>query len=329
MEILVTGGGGYIGSQTVIELLKAGNEVTVFDNLVYGHREAIPGVALIEGDLLNKSDIVEALKKERFDAVIHLAAYASVGESVKNPGKYFQNNVFGTLNLLEAMIERSINLMVFSSTCAVFGTPRSLPLSEDMEKNPESPYGESKLIVERILNWYDRIYGLKSIVLRYFNAAGAALDGSIGEDVRPPIRIIPNIMEAVLGKREAFTLNGDDFETHDGTCIRDYVHVLDLAAAHVLSLDYLMKSGKSDHFNLGVGSGASNREVIEMVKKVTAVDFKIVVGPRRNGDPTALYADNSKAKRLLRWEPKHSNLKTIVESAYLWHKTHPHGFNHA
>ena len=243
-----------------------------------------------------------------------------------HPYKYFQNNVYGTLNLLRAMVENNILNLVFSSTCAIFGTPKTLPLCEDLEKHPESPYGESKLMVETVLEWYDRIYNLRSVALRYFNACGSSLDGTIGEDVRPPIRIIPNIMDAVLGKKPCFTLNGTDFPTPDGTCVRDYVHVLDLAQAHILALEYLENEKKSDRFNLGSEKGSSNREIIAMVKQVTGCDFKVVPGPRRAGDPVALYADSSKAKRVLKWNPKYSDLKTIVETSWLWSRTHPYGY---
>ena len=225
------------------------------------------------------------------------------------------------------MVECGVLNLVFSSTCAIFGTPKTLPLSEELEKHPESPYGESKLMVENILSWYDQIYNLRSVALRYFNACGSSLDGSIGEDVRPPIRIIPNIMDAVLGKKTYFTLNGTDFPTPDGTCIRDYVHVLDLADAHLLALDYLKRENKTDQFNLGSERGSSNREIIRMVKKVTGCDFKVVEGPKRAGDPVALYADSSKAKRLLKWTPKHSDLKTIVETSWLWSRSHPYGYS--
>ena len=326
MNIFVTGGAGYIGSHTVDLLNKSNVDVTVFDNLVYGHSKSIKGTRLIIGDLLNYNEIHDALKERKYDAVVHFAAYASVGESVKDPYKYFQNNVYGTLNLLKAMVECEVTNLVFSSTCAIFGTPKELPLSEDLEKHPESPYGESKLMVENILAWYDRIYNLRSVALRYFNACGSSLDGTIGEDVRPPIRIIPNIMDTVLGKKPYFTLNGTDFPTPDGTCVRDYVHVLDLAAAHLLALEYLEKEKKSDQFNLGSEKGSSNREIIGMVKEVTGCDFKVVEGPRRAGDPVALYADSGKAKRVLKWNPKYSDLKTIVGTSWLWSKTHPYGY---
>lgn len=326
MNVLVTGGAGYIGSHTVKRLSESGYGVTVFDNLVYGHQQSIGNVPLVVGDLLNFSQVSKVFSDKIFDAVIHFAAYASVGESARDPYKYFNNNVLGTLNLLEAMVKAGVKNLVFSSTCAIFGTPSKVPIGEDADKNPESPYGESKLMVERILSWYQKIFDLRYVSLRYFNAAGASLDGSIGEDVRPPIRIIPNLMEVVLGKKDSFTLNGNDYSTEDGTCIRDYVHVLDLAQAHLLALKYFKEKKGSEAFNLGAGLGTSNLQVIDLVKKVTGVEFKVLIGPRRIGDPVALYADNAKAGEILGWRPQYSDLETIVKSSWLWHKRNPYGY---
>lgn len=325
MKILVTGGAGYIGSHTVYLLQKQGWEVVVFDNLVYGHKEAV-NCPLIVGDLLNKNDIVGVFKNNKFDGVIHFAAYALAGESMEKPGKYFENNILGGLNLLEVMKDFGVKYIVFSSTCAVYGYPKKLPVGEEEEKKPVSVYGESKLMFEKILNWYDRIFGIKNVCLRYFNAAGALLDGSIGEDHSPETHIIPVAMEVVLGKREKFVIFGDDYNTPDGTCIRDYIHVLDLAEAHIKSLEYLKGKNQSDYFNVGTGQGYSNKEIISMIKEVTGVDFKVETGPRRLGDPDAIWADNSKIKRVLGWRPKYSDLKTIIESAWNWHKNHPRGF---
>lgn len=327
MKILVTGGAGYIGSFTAHALKKQGHDVTIFDNLEYGHKEAIPGFKLVRGNLVtDKALLDKTFKKEKFDGVIHFAAYALAGESVEKPAKYFINNVFGTLSLLEAMRKNDVSKIVFSSTCAVYGQPEKLPIVEEEKKEPESPYGESKLMIEKILSWYNRIFGIRSVSLRYFNAAGAALDGSIGEDHEPETHIIPIACQVALGKREKFVINGDDYKTPDGTCIRDYIHVLDLADVHLLALEKLGKEEKSNFFNVGTGKGYSVREVVEMVKKVSGVDFKVEVGPRRPGDPAQLYADNTKIKGEFSWQPKYSDLKTIVETAWKWHKSHPDGF---
>jgi len=325
MKILVTGGAGYIGSHTVAELLQAGHEVVVFDNLVYGHKEAIK-CPLIVGDLLNQKEINQVFEKEKFEGVIHFAAYALAGESMQKPAKYFENNLQGGINLLEAMRNHQVNKIVFSSTCAIYGYPKKLPVAEEEEKKPVSVYGESKLMFEQILAWYDQLLGIKNVCLRYFNAAGASLDGSIGEDHQPETHIIPIAMQTALGQREKFTIFGDDYQTPDGTNIRDYIHVLDLATAHIKALEYLLKEKKSNYFNAGIGKGYSNKEILEMVKKVSGIDFKVEIGPRREGDPEAVYADNGKIKKVLGWEPKYSELKTIIESAWKWHQAHPQGF---
>ena len=318
MRILVTGGAGYIGSITTKRLLEKGHEVVVFDNLKRGHKEAVT-TKLVVGDLLNRQDIEKGLAGEKFDAVIHFAAYALAGESMENPQMYFENNIQGGLNLLEYM-KNNIKYIVFSSTCAVYGTPKKLPVSEDEEKNPESVYGESKLAFEKVLYWYDLIFGIKHINLRYFNAAGASLDSSLGEDHEPEeTHLIPRAINAALGKYE-FNLYGKDYETKDGTAVRDYIHVEDLAVAHMQALDKLVKDNKSDSFNLGTGQGYSNLEVINMVKKISGVDFKINEMPKRAGDPPMIYADNRKAKDLLGFNPKYSDLETIVKTAWGWHK---------
>jgi len=325
MKILVVGGAGYIGSHTVSELLKKGYEVLVFDNLSSGHKEAVE-CPLVEGDLLNKKQIEKVFENQKIDGVIHFAALSAAGESMKEPGRYFENNLQGGVNLLEAMRKSGVNRIVFSSSCAIYGYPEKLPVNEEEDKKPVSVYGETKLMFEKILYWYDQLFGIKSVSLRYFNAAGASLDGSIGEDKRPLTNIIPVAMKVVLGQQEKFTLFGDDYPTPDGTCIRDYVHVLDLAEAHIKALDYLFKENESNQFNVGTGRGYSNKEVLEMIKRVTGVDFKIEVGSRRPGDPAAIFADNSKIKRILGWEPKYSGLETIIETAWNWHKNHPQGF---
>jgi len=319
MKILVTGGAGYIGSHTVAELLKQGHEVTVFDNLICGHKEAI-ACPLIVGDLLHKEEINQVFEKEQFEGVIHFAAYALAGESMKEPAKYFENNLQGGLNLLEAMRTHEVKRIVFSSTCAIYGFPQKLPVTEEESQKPVSVYGESKLMFEKILAWYDRLFGLKNVCLRYFNAAGASLDGSIGEDHQPETHIIPIAIQTALGQREKFTVFGTDYQTPDGTNIRDYVHVLDLASAHIKALEYLVSEKKSNYFNVGTGQGYSNKQILETVKKVTGVDFAVEYGPRREGDPDAIYADNTKIKSVLGWEPKYSDLLTIVKTAWNWHR---------
>lgn len=317
MKILVTGGAGYIGSVTVKQLLAQGHEVVVFDNLRQGHKEVVP-CKLVTGDLLDKKTF-ESLKNEHFDAVIHFAAMALAGESMQQPAKYFENNIMGGLNLLEFMREEKIPFIIFSSTCAIYGTPEKIPVSEAESKKPESVYGESKLAFEKILYWYDQIYHIKYINLRYFNACGAALDGSTGEEHNPETHIIPLAIFAAL-ENKSFTLFGNDYPTPDGTCIRDYIHIEDLATAHIQAIAKLKKDEKSEAYNLGTGHGYSNREVLEAVKKVSGVDFPVVISPRRAGDPAAIYADNTKAKTELGFNPKYSDIETIVKTAWEWHK---------
>lgn len=316
MRIFVTGGAGYIGSVTIRELQKAGHEVVVYDNLVYGHKEAVT-CELVKGDLLDLEFLKENVKGD-FDAVIHFAAYALAGESMKDPYKYFQNNLQGGLNLLEFMRERKIPNIIFSSTCAIYGYPSKLPVTENEAKKPESVYGESKLMFEQTLSWYDKIYGIKHINLRYFNAAGATTDSNLGENHDPETHIIPIAIQTALGKFSSFKLFGTDYQTPDGTCIRDYIHVLDLATAHIQALEKIRQTGKSNSFNLGTGKGHSNKEVLDMVKKVSGVDFKIEEVTRRPGDPDAIYADNTKAVKELNFNPKYSDLETIVKTAWAY-----------
>ncbi len=318
MNVLVTGGAGYIGSVTAKLLQNNGHEVVVFDNLKGGHKESVSS-KLVVGDLLNKEDIGSGLKDENFDAVVHFAALALAGESMDQPFSYFQNNILGGLNLLEFMKQKNIKHIVFSSTCAIYGTPKILPVGENAEKSPESVYGESKLAFEKILHWYDEIYGIKHINLRYFNAAGSSLDGSLGENHNPETHIIPLAIKAALEGSE-FSLYGNDYDTPDGTCIRDYIHVEDLAQAHILALEKMNKGNISSSYNLGVGKGYSNLEVLEMVKKISGKDFPIKIAPRRLGDPAVVYADNTKARAELGFEPKYSDLETIVKTAWEWHK---------
>lgn len=326
MRILVTGGAGYIGSHTVAELLKQNHEVVVFDNLVYGHKQAV-NCPIIVGDLLNKNEINAVFEKEEFEGVIHFAAYIQAGESMQNPAKYFGNNIQGGLNLLEVMKTHGVDKIVFSSTAAVYGYPEQMPINEETLKKPVNVYGESKLMFERVLEWYNQLFGIKSVRLRYFNACGASLDGKIGEDHNPETHIIPVAIQAALGLREKFMLFGEDYKTKDGTCVRDYVHVLDLAAVHLKALDYLFSEKVStEYFNVATGNGYSNDEIIEKVKEITGVDFPVEYGERRAGDPDELVADNSKIKKILGWEPINSDLDNIIKTAWNWHKDHPSGF---
>lgn len=315
-KILLTGGAGYIGSITATELVKQGYDVVVFDNLENGQNESA-GTRFVKGNLLNMEDLM-ALKDESFDAVIHFAAYAQAGESMQNPYKYFQNNLQGGLNLVEFMKEANIKKIIFSSTCAIYGTPKVLPVTEENEKNPESVYGESKLGFERILRWYDEVHDIKFVCLRYFNASGATLDGSLGETHDPETHIIPVGIKAAINNTE-FKIYGDDYPTKDGTCVRDYIHVLDLAEGHILAMKYLDEKNTSNYFNLGTGNGYSNKEVVDMIKKVSGKDFPITIIPRRAGDPPEIYADNSKAVDELGFNPVNSDLETIVTSAWKWH----------
>lgn len=323
---MVTGGAGYIGSFTVRALKENGWQPVVFDNLVYGHRQAVRGIEFVKGDLLKAGQIEKVLAGGDIEGVVHFAAYALAGESMELPAKYFQNNTMGTLNLLEAMRKSKVKKIVFSSTSAVYGQPRKLPITEDEEKKPESPYGESKLMVEKLLAWYRKIFQFKFIALRYFNAAGAAIDGSMGEDHQPETHLIPVACQVALGQRKKMVIFGDDYKTPDGSCVRDYIHVLDLAEVHRLALKRLIANGKSDFFNVGTGRGYSVKEIVAEVKKTSGADFEVELGTRRPGDPAFLYADNRKICRELGWQPKHSDLKTIVSSAWKWHQSHPRGY---
>ncbi len=321
MNILVTGGAGYIGSICVEQLLNAGHTVTIFDNLTEGHRLAIdPRAALIEGDLQQRSDIADALEKVRPEAVMHFAANALVGESMENPSKYFRNNVSGGINLLDAMIAVGCKRFVFSSTCATFGPPDRIPIDETLPQRPINPYGESKLMFEKILRWYDEIHGLRFVALRYFNAAGAS--ERFGEDHRIETHLIPNVLKVALGQKEHVDIYGTDYETPDGTCIRDYIHILDLAAAHMLALGVK----ESAFYNLGTGGGTSVREVIAACERVTAKPIKVIEKPRRAGDPARLIAGSDKIKRELGWTPNFQSIDRIVESAWAWHVRNPGGY---
>ncbi len=327
MKILVTGGAGYIGSHMVATLVKNGHTPIVFDNLSYGHKDAlVKGVELVVGDLNDEVALGKLFEKENFEAVMHFAAFISMAESVENPKIYFRNNVFNSLNLFDTMVHFNVKKLIFSSTAGVYGNPTKVPIPEDHLCRPTNPYGESKLMVEKILSWYDLSYGLKSIALRYFNAAGADLNGKNGEDHDPETHIIPIALKMALGKNESFEIYGKDYETRDGTCVRDYVHVVDLVHAHLLALDKLANNGKSDVYNVGLGVGYTNKEVVEMVKKVTGSDFPVEYSARRPGDASELVASADKIKKELGWQPEYSDLETIVRTAWKWHTSHPEGF---
>jgi UDP-glucose 4-epimerase len=320
MKILVTGGAGYIGSFMTKRLLEKGDEVVVVDSMERGHNEAVdPRVKLSVGNLLDKTFVAKVFSENHFDAVIHFAGYISMGESMVKPYLYFQNNVFSSLNVMEEMVKTKTNNFIFSSTAGVYGNPIKLPISEDHPKNPENPYGESKLMVEKLMYWYQRTSNLNSVALRYFNASGASLDGTLGENHNPESHIIPRVMDSIL-KGESFKLFGTDYKTKDGTCVRDYIHVLDLAEAHVLAVEKITKDKGMFIYNVGTGNGYSNREVVEMVKRISGKDFQVEESARRPGDADSLVADASKIKTELGFSPKYSDLETIIKTAWEWHK---------
>lgn len=318
MHILVTGGAGYIGSFMTRKLLESGHSVVVADNGDRGHTSYIDSRAIFEkGDLLDKEFVQKLFSKDAYDGVIHFAGYISVAESIQRPSVYFQNNVDSVINLVEAMKKTDTKNFIFSSTAGVYGNPAIIPIPEDHAKNPESPYGESKLIAEKLLYWYFKTYSIPFVCLRYFNACGAALDGSHGENHTLETHIIPNAMKAVLEKKQ-FTLFGNDYDTHDGTCVRDYIHVLDLVEAHMLALQKLQEEGGMHTYNVGTGKGYSNKQVIEMIEKVTETAIPITYEERRAGDADKLIADVSKIKNELGFSPQYSDLETIVTSAWKW-----------
>ncbi len=323
--VLVTGGAGYVGSHAAKALRTAGHEVVVLDNLVAGHREAVQGGPLVEADIANSAAVRDAIRRYRVTAVMHFAALLSVGQSVQAPGEYYANNVSGTLALLNVLVSESIHHFVFSSTAAVYGEPVETPIREDHPTAPINPYGETKLAIERALPHYDRAYGLRSIRLRYFNAAGADGEGELGEDHHPEEHLIPRALQATAGEA-TLEIYGDDYATSDGTCERDYVHVSDLAAAHVLALKALESGKPSSVYNLGNGRGHSVREVATAVERVTGLRLRQTVAPRRAGDPAVLLASSERVRTELGWEPQYEALATIVETAWAWHRTHPRGY---
>ncbi|KMQ39971.1 UDP-glucose 4-epimerase [Oenococcus oeni] len=328
MNVLVTGGAGYIGSHTVDRLLAHGDRVSVVDNLWTGHRQAVPDQAkFYEADVRDKTALKKIFDENDFDAVVHFAALTQVGESMKKPLFYFDNNTFGVISLLEAMRDHNVKKIVFSSSAATYGVPKHNPITEDEIQKPINPYGLTKLQMEQIMAWSDQAYGIKGVALRYFNVAGAKADGSIGEDHNPETHMIPNILMVAQGKKDKMVIFGDDYNTPDGTNVRDYVHVVDLADAHVLALEYLQRENKSNRFNLGTEMGMSNKQLISAAKKVTGIDFKVEIGPRRAGDPDALVASPKKAKEVLGWDPKLSNVEDEIKSAWNWMTKHPNGYN--
>ncbi len=326
MRIFVTGGAGYVGSHCVKRLVADGHDVTVYDSLVYGHRAAVdPKAEFVEGDLADAEKLRRVVAPGRFDAVMHFAAFLFVGESVEKPLLYYRNNVANTLNLLEAMEASRVTRMVFSSTCAVYGDAEELPLTEDLPKNPINPYGASKLAVERILQDCAPAWGLGSVALRYFNASGAASDGTIGEDHDPEIHLIPLVLQVALGQRSHIGIFGTDYPTPDGTCIRDYVHVEDLAEAHLMAIKGC-QPGRAEAFNVGTGRGNSVLEVVAAARRVTGHPIPTKVSGRRAGDPAALYADSDKLQKRFGWVPRIVELERIVETAWRWHSGHPAGY---
>jgi UDP-glucose 4-epimerase len=326
MAILVTGGAGYIGSHTVLYLKQRCEEVIVLDNLQKGHRDAVLDAKFYKGDLKDDAILDQIFKTHHIDAVIHFAANSLVGESVEKPLEYYDNNVIGTYHLVKKMIEHGVKKIVFSSTAATYGNPVRVPIQEDDPTVPTNPYGDTKLAIEKMLKWADGAYGLKSVSLRYFNAAGADPEGRIGEDHTPETHLIPIVLQVALGQRDKVSIFGNDYPTEDGTCIRDYIHVMDLAEAHYLALQKLNNTNESGVYNLGNGKGFSVKEVIETCRKVTKREIPVEIAPRRAGDPAVLIASSEKAKRELGWEPKYPSLEEIITHAWNWHKNNPNGF---
>ena len=327
MTILVLGGAGYIGSHTVYELIDAGYDVVIVDNLETGYRQAVhPQARFYQGDIRNREFIDSVFDREHIDGVIHFAANSLVGESMTNPLKYYDNNLCGTKVLLESMVAHNINRIVFSSTAATYGEPERVPIMEEDQTCPTNCYGETKLSMEKMFKWTSFAHGLKFVSLRYFNACGAHVSGQIGEAHNPESHLIPLILQVPNGKRAEISIFGDDYDTKDGTCIRDYIHVTDLAQAHILAMEYLVKGGDNAIFNLGNGVGFTVNEVIETARRVTGHPSPAKVVPRRAGDPAQLIASSQKARDILGWDPKFADLETIIASAWKWHKSHPNGF---
>ena len=327
MAVLICGGAGYIGSHNVKAFTQRGEEVIVVDSLETGHRASVPeGIKFYHADIRDSEALDKIFSENQIEAVVHFCAYSLVGESMEKPLKYFDNNVGGMISLLEAMQAHSVKRIIFSSTAATYGEPKKVPILETDPTIPTNPYGESKRIMEKMMNWVDRLHGIRYVSLRYFNVAGAWHDGSIGEDHKHETHLIPLILQVPLGKRDHITIYGDDYPTQDGTCIRDYIHVEDLARAHLLALEYLRNGGNSGIFNLGSGDGYSVMEMINAARKVTGHPIPAQLGERRPGDPAKLVADSSKAQRVLNWKPEIVRMEDIIATAWKWHSSHPNGY---
>lgn len=327
MTVLVLGGAGYIGSHTVDRLIDKGYDVAVVDNLITGHRKAVNKKArFYQGDVRDKHFMREVFDKENIETVIHFAAFSVVPESMANPLKYFDNNTYGMTALLEVMHDAGVKRIVFSSTAATYGEPKQVPIKETDPQIPTNPYGESKLAMEKIIHWADVAYGIKFVALRYFNVAGAKADGSIGEDHHPETHLIPIILQVAAGKRDKLTIYGGDYATEDGTNVRDYVHVVDLADAHILAMEYLTKGNESAAFNLGSSHGFSNKEIVDAARKATGKPIPAEIGPRRAGDPAVLVASSEKAKKILGWQPQYDDMEKIIATAWQWDEKHPNGY---
>ncbi|MFA6075691.1 MAG: UDP-glucose 4-epimerase GalE [Negativicutes bacterium] len=326
MNILVVGGAGYIGSHTAKLLSEHQHNVVIYDNLSKGHSEAVEGFTLVVGDIFDEQLLIATIRKYQIKAVVHFAAFIQVGESVTDPQQYYRNNVVGTLSLLNALLATNVKQLVFSSTAAVFGEPERVPITEDVAKIQTNPYGRTKWIMEQAMSDYSRAYGLRFVALRYFNACGADPDGCIGEDHDPESHLIPLVLFAASGERSSIKIFGDDYPTADGTCVRDYIHVNDLALAHMLALEYLQHGGQSTAYNLGVGNGFSVKEIIDAAERVTKLPIKREYIPRREGDPAVLVADSAKIRAELGWEPEYADVEDIIRTAWNWHSKHPNGF---
>lgn len=328
MAILVAGGAGYIGSHMVKDLVEHGQEVIVADNLSTGHRDAInPKAKFYEGDIRDRKFLDKIFDNENIEAVVHFAAFSIVPESMSKPLKYFDNNTGGMITLLEAMRDHNIKYIVFSSTAATYGVPEHMPIKETDPQNPINPYGLSKLMMEKMMHWADKAYGIKFVALRYFNVAGAAPDGTIGEDHGPETHLVPIILQVAQGKRDELSIFGDDYNTPDGTNVRDYVHVMDLADAHILAIKYLEAGNESNAFNLGSSTGFSNKQMLEAAREVTGEPIPAKIAPRRPGDPDSLVAASDKARNVLGWDPKYDDVHDIIATAWKWHSTHPKGYD--
>ena len=328
MAILVAGGAGYIGSHMVKDLVEHGQEVVVADNLSTGHRDAInPKAKFYEGDIRDRKFLDKIFDNEDIEAVVHFAAFSIVPESMSKPLKYFDNNTGGMITLLEAMRDHNIKYIVFSSTAATYGVPEHMPIKETDPQNPINPYGLSKLMMEKMMHWADKAYGIKFVALRYFNVAGAAPDGTIGEDHGPETHLVPIILQVAQGKRKELSIFGDDYNTPDGTNVRDYVHVMDLADAHILAIKYLEAGNESNAFNLGSSTGFSNKQILEAAREVTGKPIPAKMAPRRPGDPDSLVAASDKARNVLGWSPKYDDVHDIIATAWKWHSTHPKGYD--